>query len=244
MSPTINSSISVDCVVFGFDGSDIKVLLIRRNPLGEFSQEEDYKLPGSMIYEEEEISQAAYRVLEEMTGIRNIYLKQLQVFSNPARVQGGELEWLNKFYGINTSRVITVAYFSIVKLGSTLIQHTKSKRAKWVDVQSIRQLGLDHKAIVMKALETLSHEIVQSPIAFELLPRKFTIRELQNLYEAVLGIEIDNRNFRKKIVASGYLTPTNEKQAGVAHKPAQYYIFNKAKYEREQKSKFRLNFIG
>ena len=118
------------------------------------------------------------------------------------------------------------------------------KKAKWVDVQSIRSLGLDHKEIVMCALETLSRELMQLHIAFELLPRKITIRQLQNLYEAVLGIEIDNRNFRKKILSSGYLIPTNEKEEGVAHKPAQYYIFNKTQYEREQKSKFRLNFIN
>lgn len=244
MTPSINSSISVDCVVFGFDGTALNVLLIRRNSAGEFCAEHDYKLPGSMIYEDETLAQAADRVLEQMTGIGDIFLRQLHVFSDPLRVQGSELEWLNNFYSINTTRVVTVAYYSLVKLSNKIILYTKQKRARWVDVQSIRQLGLDHKRIVMKALETLSHEITQSPIAFELLPKKFTIRELQNLYEAVLGIEIDNRNFRKKIIASGYLTPTSEKQTGVAHKPAQYFIFNKTKYDREQKAKFRLNFIG
>lgn len=244
MTPQINNSISVDCVVFGFDGTALNVLLVRRNLAGELGEGQDYKLPGSMIFEEEDLSQSAYRILEQMTGLQDIYLRQLHVFSDPKRVHGGELEWLNKFYEIKTSRVVTVAYYSLVKLNSKIVAHTKQKFAKWIDVQSIRQLGLDHKRIVMKALETLSHELVQSPIAFELLPKKFTLRELQNLYEAVLGIEIDNRNFRKKIMASGYITATDEKQSGVAHKPAQYYIFNKAKYEREQKAKFRLNFIS
>ncbi len=240
----VNSSISVDCVIFGFDGKALNVLLIKRQQRNEVGDKEDYKLPGSMIYENETLSQAAYRVLGQTTGLENIYLKQLHVFSDPERVRGEDLEWLNDFYQINTSRVVTVAYYSLVKLNNRILSYTMRKKARWMDVQSIRQLGLDHKEIVMCALETLSRELMQSPIAFELLPKKITIRQLQNLYEAVLGIEIDNRNFRKKILASGYLVATNEREQGVAHKPAQYYIFNKTKYEREQKSKFRLNFIG
>ena len=240
----VNSSISVDCVIFGFDGKALNVLLIKRQQRNEVGDKEDYKLPGSMIYENETLSQAAYRVLGQTTGLENIYLKQLHVFSDPERVRGEDLEWLNDFYQINTSRVVTVAYYSLVKLNNRILSYTMRKKARWMDVQSIRQLGLDHKEIVMCALETLSRELMQSPIAFELLPKKITIRQLQNLYEAVLGIEIDNRNFRKKILASGYLIATNEREQGVAHKPAQYYIFNKTKYEREQKSKFRLNFIG
>lgn len=240
----VNSSISVDCVIFGFDGKALNVLLIKRQQRNEVGDKEDYKLPGSMIYENETLSQAAYRVLGQTTGLENIYLKQLHVFSDPERVRGEDLEWLNDFYQINTSRVVTVAYYSLVKLNNRILSYTMRKKARWMDVQSIRQLGLDHKEIVMCALETLSRELMQSPIAFELLPKKITIRQLQNLYEAVLGIEIDNRNFRKKILASGYLIATNEREQGVAHKPAQYYIFNKTKYEREQKSKFRLNFIS
>lgn len=240
----INSSISVDCVIFGFDGASLNVLLIKREQKNGIEDKEDYKLPGSMIYEDETLSQAAYRVLAQTTGLENIYLKQLHVFSDPKRVRGEDLAWLNRFYQINTPRVVTVAYYSLVKLNDRILTYTMREKAKWVDVQSIRSLGLDHKEIVMCALETLSRELMQLHIAFELLPRKITIRQLQNLYEAVLGIEIDNRNFRKKILSSGYLIATNEKEQGVAHKPAQYYLFNRAQYEREQKSKFRLNFIN
>ena len=240
----INSSISVDCVIFGFDGTSLNVLLIKREQKNGIEEKEDYKLPGSMIYEDETLSQAAYRVLAQTTGLENIYLKQLHVFSDPERVRGEDLAWLNRFYQINTPRVVTVAYYSLVKLNDRILTYTMRKKAKWDDVQSIRSLELDHKEIVMCALETLSRELMQLHIAFELLPRKITIRQLQNLYEAVLGVEIDNRNFRKKILSSGYLIPTNEKEQGVAHKPAQYYIFNKTQYEREQKSKFRLNFIN
>lgn len=242
MSPKFNCSVSVDCVVFGFDGKQLKVLLIKRNEMEGTDFNNESKLPGSMIYEDESLSSAAYRVLEEMTGLRDVFLKQLHVFSEPDRIVGAELDWINQYYGMNTSRVITVAYYSLIKLNSKIEAHTKRKSAKWVEVQSIRLLGLDHKKIVMRALETLSIQLTQQPIAFELLPKKFTIRALQDLYEAIFGVEIDNRNFRKKILSSGYLTPTYERQEGVAHKPAMYYIFNKTLYQKEQKAKFKLNF--
>lgn len=244
MTLEVNSSISVDCVVFGFDEDTLKVLLVKRDLGDILEKENDLKLPGSMIYQDEALSDAAYRILEQMTGIRNVFLNQLHVFSEPNRVCGQELEWLNKFYNISTNRVITVAYYALVNLNDKFERKAKEKRGEWIDVQLIKHLGLDHKKIVMRALETLAKEFVQSPIAFELLPRKFTLRQLQLLYEAVLGIEIDNRNFRKKILSSGYLNATDEKQVNVAHKPAQYFTFNKNKYQRSQRNKFRLNFIS
>lgn len=242
MAPKFNASVSIDCVVFGFDGESVQVLLVKRSGAqGALRQDTDYKLPGSMIYEEENLSSAASRVLEELTGLNDVFLKQLHVFSDPCRVDGDELEWLKSFYRIDTSRVITVAYYALLKLNDKITLHTTRKYAKWIDVQSIRHLALDHKKIVMAALERLSQEMSNSAVAFELLPKKFTIRQLQSLYESVFGESIDNRNFRKKILSLGYLTATGEREQGVAHKPAQYYTFNKAKYQREQKGKFRLN---
>ena len=141
-------------------------------------------------------------------------------------------------------RVVTVGYYALVKLDSRTIAYTTAKGAQWVDVDSIQRLAMDHKAILSAALTVLCREMLQSPVAFELLPRKFTIRALQNLYSAVLGIEIDNRNFRKKILASGFLTPTAEKEQGVAHKPAQYYTFNKNAYKKALKDKLKLGFIN
>ena len=140
--------------------------------------------------------------------------------------------------------MVTVGYYALVKLDTSTIAYTTSKGARWVDVESIQRLAMDHKQILASALAMLCREILQSPIAFELLPRKFTIRELQTLYSAVLGIEIDNRNFRKKILASGFLAPTAEKEQGVAHKPAQYYTFNRSAYKRALKEKLQLGFIN
>ncbi|MDE5622224.1 MAG: NUDIX hydrolase, partial [Alistipes sp.] len=150
----------------------------------------------------------------------------------------------NRHHGIRTERVVTVGYYALVKLDAPTITYTTAKGAQWVDVESIPRLAMDHKQILASALAMLCREMLQSPVAFELLPRKFTIRELQTLYSAVLGIEIDNRNFRKKILASGFLTPTAEKEQGVAHKPAQYYTFNRNAYKRALKEKLRLGFIN
>ena len=244
MSIQMNQSLSVDCAVFGFNGRTLKVLLIERRYYTPDTLLDKLKLPGAMILENETLPEAASRVLEEATGLRKVYLKQLEIFSDPQRVCGEELEWINRHHGIRTERVVTVGYYALVKLDAPTIAYTTAKGARWVDVESIQRLAMDHKQILASALATLCREMLQSPVAFELLPRKFTIRELQTLYSAVLGIEIDNRNFRKKILASGFLTPTAEKEQGVAHKPAQYYTFNRSAYKRAHKEKLRLGFIN
>ncbi|MDE6711738.1 MAG: NUDIX hydrolase, partial [Alistipes sp.] len=202
------------------------------------------KLPGAMIQENETLPEAANRVLAEATGLREIYLEQMEIFSDPARVTGEELEWINRYHGIRTERVVTVGYYALVKLDRRMVAYTKEKRAQWVEVESIQRLAMDHKQILAAALSHLYRDLRPSPAAFELLPRKFTIRQLQDLYAAVLGIEIDNRNFRKKILTSGFLTPTGEREQGVAHKPALYYMFDKAAYKRAVKAKLRLGFIN
>lgn len=220
MSIQMNQSLSVDCAVFGFNGKSLKVLLIERRYYAPDTRLDKLKLPGAMILDNETLPQAAYRVLEEATGLRDVYLKQMDIFSDPNRVSGEELEWINRYHGIRTERVVTVGYYALVKLDTRTVAYTTAKGAQWVDVDSIQRLAMDHKQILSAALAVLCREMLQSPVAFELLPRKFTIRALQNLYSAVLGIEIDNRNFRKKILASGFLTPTAEREQGVAHKPA------------------------
>lgn len=240
-----NPSISVDCVVFGFDGASLKVLLIKRDFINEAGEQvTDYKLPGSLIFENEDLNSSANRTLEEYTGNRDIYLRQLHVFSQPDRVRGDELSWLNAHYGVNTSRVVTVAYYSLVKLGLKLISYSENKGARWVDIESVHHLAMDHKDILVYALHMLNKQFMAEPIAFELLPRKFTLKQLQLLYEAILGVDIDNRNFRKKVLSSGYIQATDEKEKNVAHKPAIFYTFNKNKFVKDTKQKFRLNFIN
>lgn len=244
MSIQMNQSLSVDCAVFGFDGQSLKVLLVERNYGMDDTRLQRLKLPGSMIQENETLPEAAYRVLESTTGLRNVYLKQMDIFSDPNRVSGEELKWINAYHGIHTVRVVTVGYYALVKLEPRIINYTTAKGAQWVNVEAIQRLAMDHIQILSTALRLLCREMLQSPVAFELLPRNFTIRQLQTLYSAVLGIEIDNRNFRKKILSSGFLTPTAEYEQGVAHKPARYYTFNKRAYSKALKEKLRLSFIN
>ena len=235
-----NQSLSVDCVLFGFDGTALRVLLIERPA---YNNLERMKLPGSMIQQNETLIQAAVRVLERVTSMKIHYLKQLEIFSDPERVQGEELEWISQKYQIKAERVVTVGYYALVKLDRHLIDHVTKRGGKWVAVEEIQRLAMDHKQILSSALAMLCREMLLSPIAFELLPRKFTISELQRLFEAVLGIEIDNRNFRKKMFSSGFLSPTGEKQKGVAYKPAEYFTFNRSAYQRAVKAKLRMGFI-
>lgn len=235
-----NQSLSVDCVLFGFDGTALRVLLINR-PV--HNNLERMKLPGSMIHQNETIIEAAVRVLENETSMKIHYLKQLDIFSDPDRVQGEELEWIRQKYQIQTERVVTVGYYALVKLDRNLLDRVSKRGGRWVAIDDIQRLAMDHKQILSSALSMLCREMLLSPIAFELLPKKFTISELQRLFEAVLGIDIDNRNFRKKLFSSGFLTPTGEKQKGVAHKPAEYFTFNHNAYRRAVKDKLRMGFI-
>lgn len=244
MTIQMNSGISVDCVVFGFDGKELKVLLIKRKYTTDEVSENDPKLPGAMILENETLPQAASRVLEESTGLCDIFLKQVGIFSDPKRVSGKELDWICKYHNIRTERVVTVGYYALVKLTDKIIRYTMRKGASWVNVDDIHFLVMDHMEILGEALTALQKEMMLSPIAFELLPRKFTIRQLQNLFSAVSGISIDNRNFRKKILSSGLLIPTGEKEKAVAHKPALYYEFNRHAYKKAMKERNRLEFIN
>ena len=245
MSPQTNHSLSVDCVIFGFDGHSLKVLLVEREFVdGRGEKIVDYKLPGNLIFENEDLRTSAYRTLAEYTSTRDIYLRQLHVFSRPDRVSGDELRWLNEYYRVNTTRVVTVAYYSLVKLDSRLSACAADKGARWFDVESVNRLAMDHKTILAQALEMLNRQLMTEPIAFELLSSRFTLRQLQMLYEAILGIEIDNRNFRKKVLSSGYIRETGEKEKNVSHKPAAYYTFDKQKYQKDVRQKFRLNFIN
>lgn len=243
MTVETNSAISVDCAVFGFDGTRLKVLLIKRKYTADGLSADDLKLPGSMILENETLQGAASRVLEESTGLSNIFLKQTSIFSDPDRVSEKEMDWICRYHGIRTRRVVTVGYYALVKLTDGIISYTRKMDARWVDVDGINHLVMDHLEILSDALSVLRKEMIYSPIAFELLPKRFTMRQLQNLFIAVLGVDIDDRNFRKKIFSTGILKPTGQKEKNVAHKPAEYYTFNKSEFKKAYSSRNKLGFI-
>ena len=228
----LNPNNSVDCVIFGFDFEQIKVLLIDRGQnLG--NSKNQRALPGNLIYEDENLDQAAYRVLEELTGINDIYLEQVGAFGNPNRIsKESDLEWLKSIRDQPNARVITAAYYSLVKIDDFIPKpHSFAKKAEWISITEINELAFDHFEILQVAKEKLKQKIKIQPIGFNLLPEKFTLSQLHKLYECIFEKPLDKRNFRRKIQKLNILTNLKEKQRGVPHKPSQLYKFNEENYQ-------------
>lgn len=236
---SLNPNVSVDCVVFGFDGEKLKVLLIDRDQLlNDPEGDKIYVLPGNLIRDDETLDDAANRVLKELTGLSDLYLEQFRSFGDPNRLTRAEdSAWLQSIRAQPEARVITVAYYSLVRADHYELHASGfAKEAFWHEIENLPRLGFDHEEIVLSALEALKFKSKYQPLGFELLPEKFTLGQLQKLYEAILNTSLDKRNFRRKILKMSFLMPLDEKQTGVPHKPARYYKFDDAKY-REFKSK-------
>jgi 8-oxo-dGTP diphosphatase len=233
----INPHLSVDCVIFGFSRNQLKLLLIKRAYNGVSGRQvDDHKLPGDFIAINEDLDLAASRTLEELTGLKSIFLQPFAFFGRPNRISSTvDMEWLNVTTGHEIHRVVTAAYFSLINITETNSAFAIKNNATWIDLKKLPGLAFDHAAIVKKGLEHLQKTLRSEPIGFELLPDKFTIRELQGLYEVILDCTLDNRNFRKKILKSKYVIQLEEKQSGVAHKPAHYYRFDRDIYEKHRK---------
>ncbi|MGJ8734004.1 MAG: NUDIX hydrolase [Cellulophaga sp.] len=226
-------NISVDCVVFGFDTitKSLNVLLIKRYL--EKDKEvlvDDYVLTGYHVYEDETLDQTATRVLEELTGLKNQYKKQFKAFGDPNRLMNKkDLVWIrNEEFNLRT---ITIAYYFLLKTDDVDLNKNKYN-AKWFPVNNLPEVGFDHKNIILEAYEDLKVKCLSEPIIFKLLPDKFTINEVQDLYQSILCIEIDNRNFRRKLINKKYIIALDEKQVGVSKKPAQLYMFSKDIYDK------------
>lgn len=226
-TPKLNPHVSVDCVLFGFDFEELKVLLIERKNESPGTGH-SMALPGDLIYDDEDLDTAAGRVLFELTGLKDVFLEQYGAFGDPDRVRNpNDLEWLSSIREEPNARVITVAYYSLVQLQDYNPEGSSfAERAEWVPVSQIPKLGFDHNTIIDKALARLNEKLRYMPVGFELLPEKFTLGQLQKLYEAILGRELDKRNFRRKVLNMGFLIPLAEKQKKVSHKPAQLFQFN------------------
>ena len=230
----LNPHISVDCVIFGFDGENLKVFVLKRSYKSPENSKilTDYKLPGDFITDEEDLNSAANRILNELTGLQNIYLKQFNVFGKPERInKKRDLDWLRETTGLPINRVVTIAYYSLVKINESREEKASKNNAEWLNLKDLTELAFDHLTIVNSGLNTLRNKLQFEPVGMELLPEKFTIRQLQNLYEIILGKNLDNRNFRKKVLKANYLIPLEEKEKEVAHKPARLFTFNKELYE-------------
>ncbi len=230
----IHTYVSVDCVVFGFDDEQLNILLVRRDE----KNTRDLKLPGSLIYNEEDVDDAANRVLQELTGIKKMSLRQFRCFASPARAsKPDDIKWLDKEYQPNINRLITVAYLSLCKIDRKLNNVSKYKQTEWCPLNEVPRMPFDHNEIVRESLSEIRRWIEYDPaIVFELLPNKFTISQLHRLYEAIYDKEIDIRNFHKKVAAMPYIIQLDEKQKNVSHRAARYY-----KYDKKARNKFKTN---
>ncbi|RYE40059.1 MAG: NUDIX hydrolase [Sphingobacteriales bacterium] len=208
----------MDCVLFGYDEGELKVLLIERNQV---PFKDWWALPGNIVGAEESLDQSASRILYELTGLKDVYMEQYYTFGDVDRHPQG--------------RVITVAYYAMLRLGGEKTLKPVSdyaKNAQWINVKNLPDLAFDHKMIYDKGLEKIKRRIKHQPIAFELLPEKFTLTQLQQVYELVLGKKLDKRNFRKKMLNFGILKDLDEKQKGVSFRAATLYKFDKRKYAK------------
>lgn len=215
--------ITVDCVVFGLDDRDsLKVILIQRK-LPPFQGQ--WALPGGFVHLDETLEEAAWRELREETGIQNVFLEQLYTFGNLNRDP--------------RERIITVAYYALVNLGEYHLQATTDAAdAAWFAIDNLPELAFDHSEIFQTALNRLRGKIRYEPIGFELLPKKFTLSQIQKLYETILGQKLDKRNFRKKILKMNLLRELDEVETDVAHRAARLYQFDEVKYEQLKQQGF------
>jgi 8-oxo-dGTP diphosphatase len=209
--------VAVDCIIFGFDGSQLKALLIKR---GFEPEKGKWSLMGGFVGKNENADDAAVRVLYQLTGMKNIYMEQLYTFTDINRDAAG--------------RVISIAYFALINIADYNEQLQLEHEAKWFPLSKTPPLIFDHKKMVVKAKELLRQKVAHHPIGFELLPEKFTLPQLQSLYEAIFETPLDKRNFTKKMLSLGILNKLNEKEKESSRKGAFYYVFDSQKYGKLQ----------
>lgn len=207
--------LAVDCIIFGFDGNGLKALLVRRALEPEIGK---WSLMGGFAKNDESVDQAAERILFTLTGLQKIYMEQLHCFGDIDRDPGG--------------RVVSVAYFALIRIDGSSAELLETHYAKWVDLRNLPALVFDHKQMIRLAKERLQQKVSNHPIGFELLPDKFTLQQLQGLYEAIFETSFDKRNFTRKILSLGILQRLDEKERTSSKKGAFYYVFDKKKYKQ------------
>ncbi|WP_236676192.1 NUDIX hydrolase [Chryseolinea lacunae] len=221
-SDSIIDALSIDCLIFGFKKSELDILLVQH---GEGISKGKWALPGGWIKYNESTDDSATRILNDLTGVSNIYLEQLKAFGNANRYP--------------TKRVITIAYYALVKPENyTLHPGFTAADARWFKISEVPELPYDHAQILNEGLQYLKHKVRHEPIGFNLLPKKFTLLQLQELYEAILDKKLDKPNFRRKLMRMNLLEPCKEKQTDVSHRAASLYRFDKKTYNNLKENGF------
>lgn len=204
-----NIAISVDCVIFGYENKELKVLLIRSD-LEEFSGL--YSLLGDLVRPDEDLETASYRVLSDRTGLEDVYLEQVYTFGSLGRHPSG--------------RVITTAYYALIDIKHHRLS-INHHDLHWHPVNDVRDLAFDHMLILNTCMQRLRNQVMEQPVVFNLLQDKFSLRELQEVYEAILDVKLDRRNFRKKIAVKDWLEDLNEMERNLSHRPGKLYSLKK-----------------
>ncbi len=229
----LNPHLSTDCVVFGYDDKELKVLLVERemNKRGSVSNfQPDLKLPGGLVFNDELLKDAASRILKELTGLEKVKLVQFDVLDSLDRMdKATDREWLEQTTGLRIDRVVSIAFFGIV---GVIREKNCKAGTHWVKMSEIKNLPFDHEEIIKRALFAIRQSLKRDGLLFELLDEKFTIHQLQNLIRIFYDEETDSRNFRKKIKKLDFVIPLDEKQHNVAHKPAQLFRFDRKQFSQ------------
>lgn len=208
--------VALDCIVFGFDGESLKMLLIKRN----FEpQKGQWSLMGGFLQREEDLEDAANRILNDLTGLQDVYFEQIKTFGDVNRDP--------------VERTISVCLFALINIHAHNQDSAKSNNAYWIELAKRPDLIFDHTSMVELALEKLRYKAALHPIGFELLPEKFTIPQLQKLYEEIYGEPLDRRNFSRKILSTKLLIDTGEKNENSATKKGILYKLDKDKYHKQ-----------
>ena len=222
--PFPRPSVTTDCVIFGYDGKDIKLLLIERG-IPPFKGM--WALPGGYLQMDEDAIDGAKRELYEETGLRDAYIEQFRTFAAVDRDPGG--------------RVITIAHLALVKISEVKAGDDAAK-AQWFSLKDVPQLAFDHDMILREAMKALRQKIHFEPVGFELLPEVFTMPQLQHLYESILDVRFDRRNFASKMLHLGILDDTGSRKSGSPSRIPATYRFNKDNYDALKSKGFRLEF--
>ena len=220
--PTV--PLTVDCVIFGFDENSLKVLLIKSD-LAQFYGK--LSLLGNKVNANEDLDTAANRILLERTGMKQVYLEQVHTFSQPNRHPGG--------------RVVTSVYASLLNIQDHSLEITDNE-LNWHPIHLLKEMAFDHKEILDCCYAWLQKRIQEHPLALNLLPEKFSLRQLQHVYEAILDTKLDRRNFRKKFASMGLLIDTHEMEVNVTHRPGKLYSFDYAQYQLRKKNGVGIDF--
>lgn len=223
---SVIDAISIDCVIFGFNKGNLEVLLVQH---GQGDSKGQWGLPGGWMKKGEGIDESASRLLEDLTGLSNVFLEQLKVFGAPNRVPN--------------RRVLTIGYYALIKHEDDDLRASRVLTdAKWFNIKNIPDLIFDHNEILDYSLKQLQNRVRQAPIGFNLLPEKFTLLQLMHLYEEILDIEMNKPNFRRKVLNMKLLVPLDEKQQDVSHRAAQLYTFDADIYQKLTQKGFNFEF--